>query len=87
MAATMTRALVRPFRIAHRFQLLIRREVLASRLVSLGTLIERTDEDRETDRLVAAYRDREHTDELAELHRLRDALANELHQVRQELRK
>lgn len=85
MIPLMTRALVHPFRMAHRARLMLRREALALRLVSVGQLIERTTEERESDRLVAAYRDRWHADELADLHHLRDELTTELRQVRKEL--
>lgn len=86
-AATLTTALVTRFRKGRRCLLLLRREALAMRLTSIGQLIERTQEDAESDRLVAAHRQREYQEELAELARLRDSLGAELCQVRRELAK
>lgn len=84
-AATLTTALVTRFRKGRRCLLLLRREALAMRLTSIGQLIERTQEDAESDRLVAAHQQRAYQDELAELVRLRESLAADLHAVRREL--
>lgn len=84
-AATLTTALVTRFRKGRRCLLLLRREALAMRLTSIGQLIERTQEEAESDRLVAAHQQRAYQDELAELVRLRESLAADLHAVRREL--
>lgn len=84
-AATLTTALVTHFRKGRRCLLLLRREALAMRLTSIGQLIERTQEEAESDRLVAAHQQRAYQDELAELVRLRESLAADLHAVRREL--
>ena len=83
--ATLTTALVTRFRKGRRCLLLLRREALAMRLTSIGQLIERTQEEAESDRLVAAHQQRAYQDELAELVLLSEALAADLHAVRREL--
>lgn len=85
ITATLTTALVTRFRKGRRCLLLLRREALAMRLTSIGQLIERTTEDAESDRLVAAHQQRAYQDELADLVRLRESLAADLHAVRREL--